>query len=204
MENQYFSQNDEQKYITEYFKNYNNGRGGKFIEIGAFNAFKFSNTRALFEQGFIGVMVEPNPICMQGLKDVYGKEPRIQLLEVAISDNDGYMKFYQPMGDAIGTTDIAHKEKWEKGANVQYSEIQVQAMSMQNLLMTHGMETDFVNIDVEGTNYQLFQLLPNDFLHRLKMICIEHDGWHQSMVLKLSGFGFRTILSNGENLIMVK
>ena len=200
-----YSQNDEEKYITDYFRNFNNGRGGKYAEIGSYDAFKFSNTRALFEQGWSGVLVEPSPTCMARLKDTYAKEPRIQLLQVAISDNDGVMTFYETNGgDAIGTTDLAHKDKWEKGNNVQYSPIQVQAMSMQNFISVHGADIDFINIDVEGTNLLLFNLLPNNFLHRLKMICIEHDGNHESMIQKLTSFGFRTILLNPENLIMVK
>ena len=198
------SQNDEEKYITEYFHNFNNGNGGKFLEIGAYNPTKFSNTRALFESGWTGVMVEPSPICMARIKEVYANQPRIQLLQVAISNEDGYIKFFEAGGDAIGTTDIAHKEKWEKGANVQYSEIQVEAMSMAKLISLHGEEIDFINIDVEGTNFMLFSLLPNEFLHRLKMICIEHDGYHQSIEQKLTSFGFKKILLNNENIIMVK
>ena len=199
-----YSQNNEQEYITDYFRNFNNGRGGKYVEIGSFDPFKFSNTRALYEQGWCGCLVEPSPTCMARLKAAYANEPRIQLLQVAISDNDGVMTFYEAGGDAIGTTDIAHKDKWEKGNGVQYSPIQVQAMSMQSFIRIHGADVDFINIDVEGTNWLLFNLIPNDFLHRLKMICIEHDNYHNSIIQKLTGFGFRTILLNNENLIMVK
>ena len=204
MENQYLSQNDEEKHIVEYFINFNNGRGGKYIEIGSYDPFKFSNTRRLFEQGWSSVLVEPSPICMARLKAVYENEPRVQLLQVAISDSDGTMKFYECNGDAVGTTDISHKDKWEKGSDVKYSEIEVASMSMQNFINVHGADVDFINIDVEGTNLLLFNLIPNDFLHRLKMICIEHDGHHEAMIQKLTRFGFRTILINGENLIMVK
>lgn len=201
----YYSQNNEQKYITEYFHNFNNGRGGKFLEIGAFHPTVFSNTRALFERGWVGCMVEPSPTCMANIKAVYANEPRIQLLQVAITNEDGYIKFYDAHGDAVSSTELAHKEKWEKGNDkIQFSEIQVQAMSMSKLISLHGAEVDFINIDVEGSNFMLFSLLPNDFLHRLKMICIEHDGYHQSMIQKLTSFGFKQLLLNNENLIMVK
>lgn len=199
-----YSQNDEEKYITEYFHNFNNGRGGKFIEIGAFHPTTFSNTRALFERGWTGVMVEPSPTCMANIKAVYANEPRIQLLQVAITHEDGYTKFYESGGDAVGTTEVQHKEKWEKGSNVQFSEIQVQTMSMAKLIALYGADVDFINIDVESNNLMLFNLLPNDFLHRLKMICIEHDGYHQSIIQKLTSFGFKQLLLNNENLIMVK
>jgi FkbM family methyltransferase len=196
-----YSQNNEEQYILDYF---NKVEGKKFLEIGAYDACKFSNTRALFEKGWSGVQVEPNPICMQRLKDVYGNEPRIKLLEVAITEKDGVIKFYMPQGDAIGTTDISHKNKWEKGSNVLYSEIEVPTMSMQRFIDEHGADTDFINIDVEGTNYALFQLLPNEFLGRLKMICIEHDGWNVQIEEKLKTLGFKTLTLNPENLIMAK
>jgi len=199
-----YSQNDEEKYITEYFHNFNNGRGGKFIEIGAYHPTKFSNTRALFERGWTGVMVEPSPTCMANIKAVYANEPRIQLLQVAITNEDGMVTFHDAGGDAVGSTELHHKEKWEKGSSVKFSEIQVQGMSMAKLLSLYGAEVDFINVDVEGANFMLFSLLPNDFLHRLKMICIEHDGHHQSIALKLTSFGFKQLALNNENLIMVK
>lgn len=200
---QYFSQNDEEKYITEYFRELN-GRGGKLIEIGSYDPYRFSNSRKLMEQGWRAVMIEPSPTCMERIKAVYANDTRVQLLQVAITDTDGSIKFYDTGGDAIGTTDIFHKDKWERGSNVKYSEIHVQTMSMNKLISLHGMDVDFLNVDVEGNNLMLFNLIPNDFLHRLKMICIEHDEHHQEMAAKLTSFGFRHIAINTENLIMAK
>lgn len=198
-----YSQNNEEQFITQYFRN-NLPNGGRYLEIGSFNAFIFSNTRALFEMGWSGVLVEPNPICMQGLIDVYGKEPRIKLIEAAVTNSDGTIKFFMPNGDAIGTTDTSHKKKWEENAGVKYSEIEVKTISMQNLLKEHGEDIDFINIDVEGTNMSLFYLIPDDFFRRLKMICIEHDYQNKIIEQKLTAFGFKTLLLNGENLIMAK
>lgn len=197
-----YSQNSEQDTILEYFNN--NGVGLKYIEIGGYSPFTFSNTRALYELGAIGTIVEPSPICMKEFEKEYENEPRIKLVQAAITDNDGVIEFFESNGDAIGTTDISHKEKWEKGYSVNYNKITVKSISMDTFLKEHGQDVDFINIDVESTNWQLFNLIPDWFFNRLKMICIEHDGKNIEMENKLKSFGFRKILFNAENLIMVK
>lgn len=199
-----YSQNNEQEIILNYFNNYGNGNGGRFLDIGAFNPFKFSNTRALYERAWRGVYIEPSPMCFQSFKEVYASDPRVQLLNCAICEHDGSVTFYESFGDAVSTTDITHKLKWEQNAGSKFSTIQVPAMSMTKLLSQFGHDIDFLSLDTESTNYQLFNLLPNDFLHRLKMICIEHDGFHTSIEMKLQAFGFNKLLLNAENLIMSK
>jgi FkbM family methyltransferase len=161
-------------------------------------------TRALFEKGFSGVMVEPSPACFKRIEAVYGSEPRIQLVNKAIAEKDGHIAFHDCSGDAIGTTNIPHKEKWERGAGVKYNDITVETMSMNKLIDEFGSDVDFLSLDTEGTNLELFNLLPDSFLSRLKMICIEHDNYNMQIEQKLNGFGFRTLHLNGENLIMVK
>ncbi len=52
-----FSQNNEQEIILDYFGDFK----GRFLDIGAYNGVDLSNTRALLELGWTGVMVEPNP-----------------------------------------------------------------------------------------------------------------------------------------------
>ena len=73
-----YSQNQEEKYILDYFASQSNGA---FLEIGAFDPIRFSNTRALFEKGWHGTMVEPSPKCMPRIKDVYANEPKIKFLK---------------------------------------------------------------------------------------------------------------------------
>lgn len=197
-----YSQNSEQDAILNYFNN--SGKGLKYIEIGGYSPFTFSNTRALYELEASGIIVEPSPECMAEFEKEYANEPRIKLVQAAITDNDGIVEFYNSVGDAISTTDISHKEKWEKGYAVNYNKITVKSISMNTFLKEHGQDVDFINIDVESTNWQLFNLIPDWFFNRLKMICIEHDGKNIEMENKLKTFGFHKILLNAENLIMVK
>lgn len=196
-----YSQNNEQEIILKYFA----GKPiGKFIEIGAYHPKVFSNTRALYEMGWSGVYVEPSAPCFKHFIDEYATEKRITLLNVAIAEKEGTVVFYESGGDAISTTSIAHKQKWEAGYKVTYNEIEVPAMAMRRLIDNYGWGIDFLNLDVEGTNLELFNLVPDSFWQQLKMLCIEHDGHFAPILARLAPFGFKELARNAENLIMAK
>jgi FkbM family methyltransferase len=195
-----YSQNNEEQFIVDYFKQ----SVGKFIEIGGYDPFRFSNVRRLYELGWSGVIVEPSPKCFNRLKAEYENESRITLCDYAIGKSNETLKFYDAEGDAIGTLDVSHMNKWNKNKNVTYNEIYVKCVAMSDFISEHGHDCSFLNIDVEGINYTLFQLLPDSILNSIKLICIEHDGKHQEIRNKLAKYGFKDIHLNPENLIMGK
>lgn len=41
--------------------------GSRFLDVGAFHPTDKSNTRALYEAGWSGVMIEPSPVPMRNL-----------------------------------------------------------------------------------------------------------------------------------------
>lgn len=198
-----YSQNNEQHYILEYFA----GKKTEFLEIGAYHPEQFSNTRALVELGWGGVYVEPSPKCFKTFEEFYPKDkfPQIELLNVLIGAEDkDAATFYESNGDAISTTDPAHRDKWEKGWKCKFDEIKVPMMGMKTLLDNYGGGVEFLNLDVESTNIALFNLIDDDFWKQIKMLCIEHDGQQAHIIKKLGPLGFRELHRNGENLIMVK
>ena len=200
-----YSQNSEEHYILEYFK------GQKlpltFLEVGAFHPFTFSNTRALAELGWRGIYIEPSPTCFESFLKEYNYSNRITLIKAALGNKDGLVKFYDSKGDALSSTSLQHKEKWEAGYDVMFNEIEVQMISVSSLLNGFNelsIKIDFLNLDVESTNIELFNLFPDWFWGRLKMICIEHDSQQDYIISKLQPFGFKELHRNGENLIMAK
>lgn len=195
-----YSQNDEDIYITSYFTGLENG---KFIDIGGFDPFRFSNTRLLYESGWNGVIVEPSPKCFKSFIKEYDGNPKIKLINAAISGEDGDTKFFEANGDAISTTEIPHKVKWEN-SGVVYNEITVPTISMSRFINENGKGTDFISIDTEATNYSLFLMLPDWFLTNLKMICIEHDNHYQEIEAIIYKYGFKKMYLNAENIILAK
>lgn len=199
-ESKLYSQNSEQLFIMDYFSD---KPTGKFIDIGAYDAIRFSNVRALFEKGWSGVLVEPAPENYRGIKEHYEGEPRIEVLNVAIGATNDEIDFYDCGGDAISTTDLDHMKKWGD-AGVKYTKIKVKQMSVEDFMNEYYFDHEFLNIDTEATNIIVFRNIPDWVLGKVKMICIEHDNYQTEIEERLKSFGFTTRYVNAENIILAK
>ncbi len=136
--------------------------------------------------------------------DEYSDNEKITLLDCAIGAEKGTITLYDSKGDAVSSTSVAHKDKWERGSNIRFEPITVDLMPMNVLLGVYGNGVDFLNLDVEGTNLDLFNLIDDAFWQRLRLLCIEHDENIEVIKAKLAPFGFTELLRNPENLIMGK
>ncbi len=199
-----YSQNNEEQYILNHFYNGTDPKNGRFLEIGGYHPTVFSNTRALVERGWRGVVCEPSPSCFKSFVTEYGENPEMVLLEYAIGKEDGKTLFFDSNGDAVSTTVVEHRDKWAHNGRVNFSQIEVKTMAMETLLNNYGKDIDFVNIDVESNNIELFNLIPDWFWQRVKLLCIEHDNQYEIMKARLKPFGFQEVALNGENLIIGK
>ena len=194
-----YSQNDEQELILFYF---HERHPSKFLDIGGFDPKALSNTRCLVERHWSGVYVEPSPICMANFMKEYLDNPRIQLVEKAVSHEEGEITFWESNGDAVSTTSPKHVQKWSP--YVKYTEIKVPTISMGDLIEEYGEGVELLSLDVESQNYELFLQIPPHFWDQIKMCVIEHDGYDAEMTRILQGFGFSKLGQNAENIIMGK
>ena len=194
-----YSQNNEEKIITDYFA----GRTGKFIDIGAYDVFRLSNTRRLVELGWSGVLVEPDPLNYASIANHYTGSELISVLNFAVGNSNDDLTFYSSGGDAVSTSVEEHKTKWEKGG-VNYKQITVPQMHAADFMEKYGKDVIFLSIDTEATNIQLFNAIPDWVWQQVEMLCIEHDNCIVEIVGKLSAFGFETKHINAENIILAK
>jgi FkbM family methyltransferase len=193
-----YSQNKEEGVINSLF-----GDWGKFLDVGAFDGKTFSNTLKLYERGWTGVLVEPSPPAFAGLKRQYEGSNRVALVNAAISQSDEELDFYDSNGDAISSTSLQHKERWEKGYKCTFTPITVRGMTWATLFKLHGTDYDFVNIDTEGTNLLMVQTFP--FENCIPMcMCIEHDSKIGEMMDVLEKRGYRTVYQSGENIVVYR
>lgn len=166
-----YSQAGEQEVILRAFEE-KPVEAKRFLDIGAWNATDKSNTRALFEIGWSGVMIEPSPGPMHGLLAEYGNEPRVTLIISAVSLEPGLVKLIIT-DDAVSSPGGAHFETWKDSAKFIGSML-IPAITLDQIFNQFG-GFDFVNIDAEGVSADLF-------LHMLGMgifptcVCVEHDG----------------------------
>jgi len=193
-----YSQNNEEEILAGILPD-----KGRFLDVGAYTGKEFSNTLALFERGWTGVLVEPSPTAFAALQKNYEGKDGALLVNAAIGPEDGLVDLWDSGGDAISSTSIAHKEKWERGYKCKFKKIRMWSITFKTLFEEHGSDYDFVNIDTEGTNLAILKLFPFDKCLP-KCICIEHDSQVEEMQVIMAKHGYKFHASNGENLIVVR
>lgn len=199
MNKKQFSQNDEDVFITEYFKDKSKG---KFIDIGAYHVEKFSNTRALYLKGFKGIFVEPSPNNYKAIAEHYAEDKEVTVLNVAIGAENGSIDFYA-CEDAVSTSEESHMQKWAN-AGVEFEKIKVPQLSVVDFFNEYGHGCDMLSIDTEFTNMVVFRAIEDWVWKEVSLLVIEHDLYFEEIENKLSKFGFKKLYQNAENILLAK
>jgi len=194
-----YSQNAEEGVINSLF-----GNRGRFLDIGAFDGKHFSNTLRLYERGWNGVLVEPSPKCFIALQNQYKDAgDRIVLYNKALAKTIGEVDFYEANGDAVSTTEVGHKEVWEKGSKSKFTKIKVETITFNKIFDECGTDFGFVNIDTEGTNLEVLKSYPFERCNPM-VICIEYDYKQKEVLSIVKPYGFRSVYESGENLVLYR
>lgn len=191
-----YTQNEEELYIIRSLSSISKGR---FLDIGAHDGITFSSTRRLWELGWTGVYVEPSPDVLPALIKNAGEHCKV--FPVAIAENCGIMDFYSAGGDMLGTLSQKHVSLWEPVVN--FRRVKVEVIDIQELSERAGTSFDFINIDVEGLNLEVF----NQFDWKVwnpKCICVEYESHGQHITNVLTMLGYKLVYKSGENLVFSK
>ena len=170
-----YSQNLEQNYILEYFRD----KRGTFIDIGANDGLTLSNTRALAELGWRGVFVEPSPKSFEMLKKNYEGLKGFYFYQVALGDHNGNA-ILQESSSLLTSADVGLVSTFEASEMQRfksictYEAVTVKMFKWKTFMNRLQVKTfDFISLDVEG--FEL-HILPDMDLSRTSLVCIEHNG----------------------------
>lgn len=196
-----YSQNNEQEEIIKYF----NGKTGTFLDIGANDGKTLSNTRALAELGWKGVLIEPSPKAFALLKENYKDMEGFYFYPFALGITNDKVKMWDSGkhlgnddGGLLSTLVESDYNKWKP--STEFTEIEVQCFRWKTFLNRLTLKTfDFISCDAEGMDYEILKQID---LRDTSCVCVEYngDGNLKEQFNKLM-IGFRLIHSNGENLI---
>jgi FkbM family methyltransferase len=187
------SQNNEEQFITAALPDQ-----GRLLDIGAYDGKTFSNTFALLEKGWSGVLIEASPQVFVALqRNTAGMA--VDLINTCIVTGEETLIDFYDNGGAVATPNIENFKKWEKHA--EFQKIHVMSMHYVRVIEKFGANFDMVNIDVEGGSTDLFLAL-FDVMPEVKLWCIEHDGFIDR--IKAKAVGYTELMRNGENIILVK
>lgn len=198
-----YSQGDEEKYIWLACGHLGADPIGvpRFLDIGAFNAKQLSNTRALYERGWSGVMIEPSPMPMHGLLQEYGDDPRITLIQAVVGFERQLTKM-RITQDALSTSDAKCEERWRKAGGF-YGSMWVPTITLDDIFLQFGGGFDFVSIDAEGVSFEILKALFKTEVRPLA-ICFEHDDRQTESFAAFDAAGYRMVYENAANRIVVR
>ncbi|WP_251882129.1 FkbM family methyltransferase [Achromobacter sp. Marseille-Q4954] len=146
---------------------------GRYLDIGCYHPALYSNTMALYQRGWTGVNVDPNPFMIEQC----GKyRPKDTSINKAVGAEKGHMEYYNFHDWASSNT--ANKDFAKAVAAV--SEIEVPAPTLVEVLTLadiineyfHGKAPDFLNIDVEELDIEVLD--SGDWeSHRPSVVAVE-------------------------------
>lgn len=195
-----YSQNDEERVILDLFATQ---QSGHLLDIGAFDGKTFSNSLALIERGWSGVLVEPNPTSLKALIDLHGQNGKVQIIGGLVSPEPGLKKFFT-CNDAVSTTDEQFTELW-KSAGVKFQPIWLPPVHPAEIV--YGHRFDFITVDVEDGTLPIIRSMISAFT-QAKVVCVEHSVGHHTIRKELQEIflqlGFNLVHTTGENYIFAK
>lgn len=190
------SQYDEDRYIMDAVCDV---REGRFLDLGAWHPVIFSNTRALWERGWGGVMVEPSPEPFVNLLKEYGNCKRVALVHAAAGFESGFMRLHAT-ADAVTTSNDAVYQIWKN--QVSYDVVfWSPVITLRTILDQFGPHFDFVNFDAEGLSVDLFTQYVGELKQRPQCVCVEYDDKLKDARTAAKLAGMKEIHLNGTNVV---
>lgn len=178
-----YSQYSEQQVILNYFE----GCHGVVLDCGANDGITFSNSRALLELGWYGILVEP---CVKTFAQLQANcglfAGKVLLHNVGIADYNGEADFYES-GSLINSHDHSlvssmkevETHRWTTTTKpehkvIEFNKTTIPVIDFATLLERSGNpQFDFLTIDVEGMELEILRQV--DF-SMVSMVCVEYNG----------------------------
>ena len=153
--------------ITKIFKNKKNGF---YVDAGCYHPIHLNNTFLLFKKGWSGINIDISQFSIDLFKHL---RPGDVNINSAVSNNDGEKIFYyQKKLSQLSTTNKKISKERMQG-KIFTKKIKSQKLSsILNGTKYKNRSIDFLNIDLEGADYEA--LISLDFkIYKPKVICIE-------------------------------
>lgn len=160
-------------------------KDGFYVDVGAHHPKRFSNTYLFYEMGWRGINIDATPGSM---KEFDRLRPKDVNLEKAISDKKQFADYFIFNEPALNTFSIEEaKKKNGSGGYEIIEKLRIETFRLSEILEDYlkpGQKIDFLNIDVEGLDFQV-----------LKSLNWSNQKPHVILIESL-GFDFKTIHSN--------
>lgn len=146
-------------------------KNGFYVDVGACDPIRFSNSKLFYDKGWKGINIEPTP---NGIAKFYKKRPRDINIQCAIGNITQSRPFYVFEDPALNTFSEERAKNCQQAGYKLKEIINVKIDSLRNILSNHQGTIDFMTIDVEGLEMEV--LNSHDWSKKPRIILIEiHD-----------------------------
>lgn len=167
-----YSQEGEELILRRIFENQ---KQGYYVDVGAHDPVRFSNTCHFYKMGWNGINIDASPSVIEKFN---AKRKRDINLAIGTGNINGKMKFYIFDEQALNTFDKNRVEFLEQTTNYHHvDEKEIEIKRLEDIFIEYLPQNqiiDFVDIDVEGLDFQVLQ--SNDWgKFRPRVVLVEGD-----------------------------
>lgn len=188
---------------------------GFYVDVGAGDPTRFSNTKRFYGRGWTGINIEPNPYSYKKL--ALSRQRDINL-NIGIGKILSNLVFYFFLPETLSTFSLKDKERVQSQGYRCINEIKTPVFKLSETLEKYcRQKIDFLSIDVEGFEFEV--LKSNDWQKFYpELICVE-TAKHTSPLIQdqhrvsreekmatekyLADFGYKKCFDNGINSIFI-
>lgn len=197
-----YSQKGEDLIIEEILKGVKNGF---YVDIGAFDPSRFSNTKRFYLKGWRGINIEPDPRNFAKFRQRRKKDININ---IGVGRENSTMTFYMLFPNSLSTFSERNAKKHKKQGFRIVAKQKIQVCKLSDVLSKHARDViDFVSIDTEGKETAV--LRSNDWRkYRPRVLCIEtlqstNKQKKNSIEKYMVSKGYKEYFDNGLNTIFI-
>lgn len=183
------------------------GADTTFVQVGANDGISGDPIhRHIVENGWRGVVIEPQPVPFAALKNTYGNCEGVTFENSAVADvEEGFVDLYVGEKSTLATT-VRGRNSLDR-TETAVRTLRVRARRIEDILVEHGVaDFDLYQIDTEGADYQI--LAGTDFnlftpsVVQFEFYCLPIAERRASFeLLAAHGYAYRVL---GRDLIAVR
>ena len=170
---------------------------GYVLDLGANDGQTLSNSRALFEKGWEGCLIEPDYEAFGKLAALYCGKPGVKLINAAV-DTEGGIRPFNHSKDG-GLCSSTQETVWTKEYHIQAYHVPVITPSQIVDQLPRG--PDVITVDIEGRSFDVLAGFPIKSW-AVEVICVEHDHRAEEIAAWGNERNYRVVELNAENIIM--
>ena len=162
-----YSQYGEDEYVQNTY--FPEKKTGIYLELGAMDGLKYSNTLLFSQIGWTGILIEANPIMAMKLCE---NRPNDRSFNYAITPTTGTTEFSVANHEACGAVNQIINDEMRKKRHLTCEKIEVACCPLRNIVDSKSYpKIDFWSLDVEGSELECLESF--DWTIQVDVIMVE-------------------------------